>query len=208
MTKNVVNSAEVICLATGTKCISGNHLSLGGESLCDCHAEILARRCFKKYCYKQLMNTVKNEPSIFIKHEKLNKYKLSDDIEFHLYINTAPCGESRNALISNVLQFTGSNAGKLRIKIENGAGSVLAFGREMQTFDGIVLGERLITMSCADKVTRWNVLGIQGNLLSNLIEPIYLNSISIGSLFGIDGIKQTIYGRIENIIGRLPPGYK
>ena len=33
-------------------------------------------------------------------------------------------------------------------------------------------------MSCSDKILKWNVLGVQGALLSNLVEPIKLASIT------------------------------
>lgn len=155
------------------------------------------------------MESVKNKPSIFIADHNENKFKLSQDISFHLYINTAPCGDARIYSFSDINKHPNRlNRGTLRSKIENGAGTVSVFGRETQTFDGIIQGERLITMSCSDKLTRWNVLGLQGNLLSNFIEPLYLNSISIGSVYNIEHMQRTIYGRIENAIGTLPQNYK
>ena len=42
-------------------------------------------------------------------------------------------------------------------------------------------GERTISMSCSDKMAMWNVVGIQGALLTLfLMEPIYLRSIVVG----------------------------
>lgn len=203
-----MNSAEVICLATGTKCLSGNYLSLSGESLHDCHAEILARRCLVRYFYNQLRDSAQNKPSIFIADNN-SKFKLFENIQFHLYINTAPCGEARIFSFCDTENHPNRlNRGLLRSKIENGAGTVSVFGREVQTYDGVAQGERLVTMSCSDKLTRWNVLGLQGNLLSKFVEPIYLESISIGSVFNMTHMERTLYGRIEKTICNLPEEYK
>lgn len=69
----------------------------------------------------------------------------------------------------------------------------------MQTWDAILGGGRLLTMSCSDKLARWNVLGVQGALLSLYMEPIYFKSLTIGSLFHELHLTRAVYSRISGI---------
>lgn len=171
----------VICVTTGTKCINGEYLSDRGTSINDCHAEIIARRCLRRFLWLQVRRFFNSVQSIFVRNERGTALCLKRGVKFHLFISSAPCGDAR--LFAPHEPGTGDvdeanngiddrhpnrqSRGQLRTKIESGEGTIISVGESsdtgVQTWDGIVAGERLRTMSCSDKLAKMNVLGVQGS---------------------------------------------
>lgn len=66
---------------------------------------------------------------------------MKDGIDFHLYINTAPCGDAR--IFSPYEQSIDKHPnrksrGQLRKKIESGEGTIPAKTSSIQTWDGVI----------------------------------------------------------------------
>jgi len=127
--------SSVVCVSSGTKCVNGEQICLGGTSLNDCHAEVIARRCLVYWLYGQLEEALLNKTSVLVKNLG-GGFILRQGVSLHLFISTAPCGDARifslheqPASGSNCLSgYAGSmgegNRGKLRSKIESGMGTV------------------------------------------------------------------------------------
>ncbi|OZJ05068.1 hypothetical protein BZG36_02106 [Bifiguratus adelaidae] len=82
--------------------------------------------------------------------------------------------------------------------------SLLRRGREsfaelgiLRTKPGRADSDPSLSMSCSDKLARWNVLGLQSALLASIIEPIFLSSIVIGDWHDEESMKRALYGRLE-----------
>ncbi len=137
-------------------------------SAADCHAEIVSRRCLLSFLYSQLemlsSEAGSKEKSIFLPRLAGGGYQLRPDIRFHLFINTAPCGDARifspheveaeNNPAASVDPHPNRKArGQLRTKIESGEGTIPVKSSDgIQTWDGVLQGSRLLTMSCSGKL--------------------------------------------------------
>ncbi|XP_075418644.1 double-stranded RNA-specific adenosine deaminase isoform X4 [Tenrec ecaudatus] len=211
MKKDAEDLGVVVSLGTGNRCVKGDSLSLKGETVNDCHAEIISRRGFIRFLYSELMkyNPQTAEDSIFEIAKGGGKLQIKKTVSFHLYISTAPCGDgalfdkscSDRAVESTESRhypvFENPKQGKLRTKVENGEGTIPVESSDIvPTWDGIRLGERLRTMSCSDKILRWNVLGLQGALLTHFLQPVYLKSVTLGYLFSQGHLTRAICCRV------------
>eukprot|EP00116_Pleurobrachia_bachei_P000714 sb/3460976/ len=210
---------EVIALTTGTKVLGGEYLSVDGTAVNDSHAEIQIRRCLIRFLYAQIKAVTENRSSVLEVGED-GMMNLKPDFSIHLYINTAPCGDSRifspkqEGDQAQVVQADTHperrNRGQLRTKIESGEGTipVRSESESLLTLDGVLGGQRLRTMSCSDKLCRSNVLGIQGSLLSHFMNPIYYSSVTVGRLFSLEHLSRALFERAIGVEGSLPEGYR
>nr|XP_046263915.1 double-stranded RNA-specific editase B2-like isoform X2 [Scatophagus argus] len=188
-----LRSAQVVSLATGTKCLDSDSVSDHGGTLSDCHAEVVSRRALVRFLYAQLELLLCKpadceEQSIFVPNKDGcggGVLRLQDGVLFHMYVSSSPCGDARlNCPYESSAAYPSRRFHcHLRVKVDGGEGTLPITARKAdQTWDGVSQGRPLITMSCTDKMAKWSVLGLQGALLSHLVEPVYLHSLTVGTL--------------------------
>uniref|UniRef100_UPI0037E898B7 double-stranded RNA-specific editase B2-like n=1 Tax=Semicossyphus pulcher TaxID=241346 RepID=UPI0037E898B7 len=190
-----LRSAQVVSLATGTKCLNSDNMIDHGDTLGDCHAEVVSRRALVRFLYAQLEMLICKpadceEQSIFVPNKGGgasggSSFRLQEGVLFHMYVSSSPCGDAR---LNCPYEATAAYRSRrfrchLRVKVDGGEGTLPITARGAnQKRDGVALGKPLFTMSCTDKMAKWSVLGLQGALLSHLVEPIYLHSLTVGTL--------------------------
>lgn len=190
-----------IALSIGTGSSFGNKCKNWHGYLVDCHAEIVARRGFVKFLYHEIGYAGRSDSLFGIDG---NQYFLKPNYKFYLYVSTAPCGDGRvfshSELSPNeqAAKFTGL----LRRKGDE------ALDISLDKYKGNK--KRIVSsMSCSDKILKWNVVGLQGALLSKFLrEPIYLEAVCIGEKFQPDHFERAIYGRLNNNLKGLPKRFK
>ena len=204
-------SNQVIVLTTGTKCIGTKALSPQGFVVNDCHAEILSRRGFILYLMEQLQ-ICKEDPdhdTIFERKSGSERYCLKEGIRYHLYISQSPCGYAseyfeegakRKAIEISNAKIRSSKRRCLDNHIAEE--STHRTGAKFENGNSIHLstkpgrGDPSRSYSCSDKLCMYNHLGYQGGLLANLIEPIFMTSITISGSWDEQRMREALFDRV------------
>uniref|UniRef100_A0A3Q1G703 Adenosine deaminase RNA specific B2 (inactive) n=1 Tax=Acanthochromis polyacanthus TaxID=80966 RepID=A0A3Q1G703_9TELE len=215
-----LRSASVVSLATGTKCVDcGRQEDDVGWTLSDCHAETVSRRALVRFLYSQLELLMRGfhpqNSSIFVPNKSCSGvFRLWDGILFHMFVSSSPCGDARlNCPYENIV--TGDEEPDvlrnrkfrfhLRKKVNGGEGTLPVSTN--QRWDGLSPGKSLVSMSCTDKMAKWSVVGLQGSLLSHLVEPVYLHSLTVGTLSHTGHLSRAMRRRLATV-KHLPFPYR
>lgn len=196
---------EVVSSGTGTKCIGSMQLSENGDILNDSHAEVVCRRAFIRFLLSQIRATKSLDgQSIFKYEEDAKRFKLAD-VEFHMFTTSSPCGDA-----SIYTSDSQDEPEAKKAKMGDGfTGAKLLFYEDVedvmaQTEGKIRIkpgkGDRTMSLSCSDKIARWALMGVQGCMLSSIIDPIYLRSVVLadGTPFSQTAMERALCKRFKD----------
>ncbi|KAH7888064.1 hypothetical protein F5I97DRAFT_1806184 [Phlebopus sp. FC_14] len=204
-------SPKIIALATGCKCLPKDVLPELGDALHDSHAEVLARRCARRWFFEEIGRYVTSEgQSHWIDRHTDGMFHIKEGVQMIMYISTPPCGDASMRFLAHfqdqeMAMLKDDSVGSEILLPEGaaarGRNNYALFG-VLRTKPGRADSPPTLSMSCSDKIARWNVIGIQGALGSAFLHSAYISRIIIGDVPQV--LQETVKADCERAFwGRL-----
>ena len=179
-----IKNYRVLTVSVGTNCIDKYRFKKDGSVVHDSNAIVLAIRALRMFLLDELKSPLKETSVLEPSQSEGYKFKLKEQYQLVLATNRVPLG-SADAMVKS---RTIGNDNALVPDSELCKIQTLAI-----TDDDITCGCQVKYVPCdsstsvkkhsiaspSDKITMYNVAGINGALLSQIIEPIYISSFSV-----------------------------
>ena len=203
-----VDLSRIICVAAGANTVDA--AGSKGNIVHDCNAEILAIRAFRLFLFDELQKfQSEGTESTVLERDSSELLKLSSCYTLIMIKNNPPAGDSivfsslpKNQNIKHLLNCDQSSPGALQFHVpimKSNRPQGLKYVTDAH-FNLKPMSNKPEFASPSDKLAVMNVTGIQGSLLSQFLQPVYIHRYVFHKTAAVRvaSLHRSFYKRLEH----------